>query len=370
MKIFKKIIAAVAAAAIAITALPMSAFAAEDWMAKAKVIQPDKEYSFTLPDNTSDTVNYKFEMKFPGYLVLDVSSTADETRFDLCSETKTSDYSYFDNRQVTKGYTDYHNYVVYPFITFLTWDSNAKKGIGSFSQELPKGTYYLRFRRGGNYGSGKVKFTARFYSTNSSLGNYKNASSGKTYKSDLSVKGDEQVYRFNVAKSGTMKIRLAADQYYYSDEILATLYRNSDDNDVEISKMNVISGDFYENNDTYASIGCKTTAELSYKVTKGTYYLRVFKNESSTGTLSMTATYPQGSSNEGKISCLSLNLKKGGTLQLGAVMAVNGDVTWTSSKTSVASVSSAGKVTAKGTGTAVITAKSGKNSVKIQIRVS
>ena len=63
MKIFKKIIAAVAAAAIAITALPMSAFGAEDWMAKAKVIQPDKEYSFTLPDNTSETVEYKLDIQ-------------------------------------------------------------------------------------------------------------------------------------------------------------------------------------------------------------------------------------------------------------------------------------------------------------------
>lgn len=216
-----------------------------------------------------------------------------------------------------------------------------------------------------------MKFTARFYSTNSSLGNYKNAPNGKTYTSDMSVEGDERVYRFNVAKSGTMKIRLAADYYSsYSDDILATLYRDSDDNDVEISNMNVISGSDYKNNDTYASIGYKTTAELSYKVTKGTYYLRLFKNQSSTGTLSMTATYPEGSSNDGKISCLSLNLKKGGTLQLGAVMAVDGNVTWTSSKTSVATVSSTGKVTAKGTGTAVITAKSGKNSVKIQIRVS
>lgn len=185
----------------------------------------------------------------------------------------------------------------------------------------------------------------------------------------MSVEGDERVYRFNVAKSGTMKIRLAADYYSsYSDDILATLYRDSDDNDVEISNMNIISGSDYKNNDPYASIGYKTTAELSYKVTKGTYYLRLFW--SNTGTLSMTATYPEGSSNDGKISCLSLNLKKGGTLQLGAVMAVDGNVTWTSSKTSVATVSSTGKVTAKGTGTAVITAKSGKNSVKIQIRVS
>lgn len=222
MKIFKKIIAAVAAAAIAITALPMSAFGEDYWKTNAKTIQRDKEYSFTLPDNTSDTVHYKFEMKFPGYLVLDVSSTADITLFDLCSET--SNYGYFDNDESIKGSADYYKY------SFLTWDSNAKKGIGSFPRELPKGTYYLRFWRGDNYGSGKVKFAARFYSTNSSLGNYKNASSGKTYKSDMSVNGDERVYRFNVAKSGTMKIRLAADynsgNYY---EILATLYRNSDE---------------------------------------------------------------------------------------------------------------------------------------------
>ena len=165
MKAFKKIIAAVAAAAVALSALPASAFAAEDWMAKAKVIQPDKEYSFTLPDNTSETVEYKLDMKFPGYLVLDVSSTADETHFNWWSET--SDYSYFHNYESTKGSAGYYYYLT-SYYSYLKWDPNAKKGIGSFSRELPKGTYYLRFWRGGNYDSGKVKFTARFYSTNSS----------------------------------------------------------------------------------------------------------------------------------------------------------------------------------------------------------
>lgn len=57
MKIFKKIIAAVAAAAIAITALPMSAFGAEDWMAKAKVIQPDNR----VKESTLANYMSKFE---------------------------------------------------------------------------------------------------------------------------------------------------------------------------------------------------------------------------------------------------------------------------------------------------------------------
>lgn len=294
--------------------------------------------------------------------MLDISSTADDTWFNVTSE---SGLTYSLNRYHSlKGYPSY-----FDSFSRLRWDSNAKKGIATFSRELPKGTYYLNFWRRGDFGSGKVKFTARFYSTSSSLGNYKNASSGKTYKSDLSIVGDEQVYRFDVAKSGTMKVKLAAD-YENSEDVQATLYKDSDDNDVEISNMKLISGSYCQTYDTYATIGDETTAELSYKVTKGTYYLRLFKNKTNTGTISMTATYPQGSSNEGKISCLSLDLKKGGTLQLGAVMAVDGNVTWTSSKTSVASVSSTGKVTAKGTGTAVITAKSGKNSVKVQIKVS
>lgn len=117
MKIFKKIIAAVAAAAVALSALPASAFVAEDWMAKAKVIQPDKEYSFTLPDNTSETVEYKLDMKFPGYLVLDVSSTADETHFNWWSET--SDYSYFHNYESTKGSAGYYYYYLTSYYSYL-----------------------------------------------------------------------------------------------------------------------------------------------------------------------------------------------------------------------------------------------------------
>ena len=62
-------------------------------------------------------------------------------------------------------------------------------------------------------------------------------------------------------------------------------------------------------------------------------------------------------------------MSKGSTIQLGTVMSVDGAVTWTSSKTSVATVSSNGKITAKSKGSAVITAKTGKNSVKIKITV-
>ena len=86
--------------------------------------------------------------------------------------------------------------------------------------------------------------------------------------------------------------------------------------------------------------------------------------------MTFTATYPTGSSSKAKINYITLNLSKGDTLSLGADITGSGDVTWKSSKSSVASVSSAGKVTAKSKGSAIITAKVGKTTKKIKIVVS
>ena len=55
---------------------------------------------------------------------------------------------------------------------------------------------------------------------------------------------------------------------------------------------------------------------------------------------------------------------------LGALVSPSGEaVMWTSSKTSVATVSSSGKVTAKAKGSATITAKCGTSTQKIKIIV-
>ena len=62
-------------------------------------------------------------------------------------------------------------------------------------------------------------------------------------------------------------------------------------------------------------------------------------------------------------------MKVGGTMQLSTDAGSTG-ITWSSSKSSVAAVSSAGKVTAKKAGTTVITAKSGSSTAKIQIKVT
>lgn len=110
----------------------------------------------------------------------------------------------------------------------------------------------------------------------------------------------------------------------------------------------------------------------SYNVSKGTYYIRVRRGYGDGGSkLSLKATFPSSSSSEtGKISCLSMTIGKGSVIQLGSVMSESGTVKWSSSDSSVVSVTSNGKITAKSKGTATITAKTGKNSVKIKIKVA
>lgn len=75
-----------------------------------------------------------------------------------------------------------------------------------------------------------------------------------------------------------------------------------------------------------------------------------------------------------KVSPTKLTLKKGESETIKATVSPSNatvkTVTWTSNKTSVATVSSKGKITAKGAGTAVITAKSGSKSAKCTVVVT
>ena len=74
----------------------------------------------------------------------------------------------------------------------------------------------------------------------------------------------------------------------------------------------------------------------------------------------------------GTLSYIQIEMKKGSTLQLSGILSdsTTGKVTWSTSKSSVATVSSGGKVTAKGKGNAVITAKYGSTSLSIYIKVT
>ena len=89
-------------------------------------------------------------------------------------------------------------------------------------------------------------------------------------------------------------------------------------------------------------------------------------NKDSGGKITFTANYAAG------IEYFEITMKKGSTIQLGAILSSSGKekITWSSSKKKVAAVSSSGKITAKKAGTAVITAKVGNSTAKIQIKVT
>ena len=119
----------------------------------------------------------------------------------------------------------------------------------------------------------------------------------------------------------------------------------------------------------------KFKGSVSYKsLKKGTYYVRMWvAYPYKTGKVSVSFKYPQKTEKEaadGTISCLSVSLKKGESLQFGAVIEGEGTVEWSSTKKSVAAVSSDGKIMAKSKGTATIEAKLGKSSVKIKVNVT
>ena len=196
-------------------------------------------------------------------------------------------------------------------------------------------------------------------------------SSGKSVSTILPAYNDTADYKITVSGSGTLKFSIESQM----KELYMYVY-DSDGNKISTIANTDTSG--YS-----ADIGVKShymvwnnTVEkykgtVSYSVKSGTYYIRFNRTSSSgNGKLTFTATYPTGSSSKAKINYITLNLSKGDSLSLGADITGSGNVTWKSSKSSVASVSSAGKVTAKSKGSAIITAKVGKTTKKIKIVVS
>lgn len=197
-------------------------------------------------------------------------------------------------------------------------------------------------------------------------------SSGKAVSTTLYSGGDCADYKVKVTEKGLLKLNITAQMNY-----LDLYVYDNNGNRIHSSDNCVLSGKFCSSSD-YSYGWCvwndtveKFKGEISYPVSKGDYYIR-FKRDSNKGNgkLSFTATYPSTTVAKAKISYLTIELSKGSSIKLGAVVSpTNSVVTWKSSKTSVATVSSTGKVTAKAKGSAIITAKSGTSTQKIKIIV-
>lgn len=197
-----------------------------------------------------------------------------------------------------------------------------------------------------------------------------------TMKNDQYFSNTYYDYKVTLSEKGTLKLSFTSKAQQTFVKVL-----DSNGNAVKLSSKNVSTGSAnYYSYKGYTYLNWNKAMEnfkgtLSYKsLEKGTYYVRIWTEAAYTvkGKTSVSFTYPQEkeSETEGKISYLSVTLKKGDTLQLGAVVDGEGTVKWSTSKKAVATVTSKGKITAKSAGTATITAKLGTSSVKIKIKVT
>ncbi len=199
-----------------------------------------------------------------------------------------------------------------------------------------------------------------------------------TMKEPQLIKYTYYDYKVTLSEKGTLKLSFNAKASDIRVKVL-----DSDGNPVELSSKSVSSGSALYHTGRYGgytSLNWNSTMEnfkgtLSYKsLKKGTYYIRMWATNKVTGKTSVSFSYPQETDEEteteGKISYLSVTLKAGDTLQLGAVVDGEGTVTWSTSKKAVATVTTKGKITAKAAGTATITAKLGSSSVKIKVKVT
>ena len=180
-------------------------------------------------------------------------------------------------------------------------------------------------------------------------------------------------YKINVTKSGTLSLNLTIGMDYSYVYVL-----DSDGNSVKYSDYQEIAGNVSWYTDSFYCHWNSSTEKIKlkadYSVEKGTYYIRLQHGGAGWGSsgnrkVNLTATFPSATVSKAKISYLTLKVSQGDVAELGTVLSGSGSVEWTSSKTSVATVNSSGKVTAKAKGSAIITAKCGSSKQKIKIIV-
>lgn len=197
----------------------------------------------------------------------------------------------------------------------------------------------------------------------------KKISDGDTVSGKMSDYG-YKYYKISFKSSGTLTVD-------FTTKIRATYWYLYDTNgkEVPLDDFNIISGKDHGEKKGDISIRVvedsntnKASGKLSYKVKKGTYYIAV-KNDNPYGgdSYKLTATFKADGAKE--LSYLGITIKKGDKIQLEAIESDSNKTTWSSSKKSVATVSSSGLVTAKGKGTTIITCKRDNVSIKLKITV-
>lgn len=209
----------------------------------------------------------------------------------------------------------------------------------------------------------------------------KSKKSGESFSIKLNTT-DYHDYKIKLTKSGSLKISLTSAAERTRINVL-----DADGNKVlpNSNACKDTTGNSYKdtfNNNVYCTWNGtmeKYKGTIVYELEKGTYYIRIWRQDyysySGTGKATIKFTFPGESaesddSSDAKssgASAIQVVLEEDDSLTL--TTTGSGTVKWSSSDESVATVSSKGKVRAKSAGTATITAKIGSSTEKIQIKV-
>ena len=235
--------------------------------------------------------------------------------------------------------------------TYISWNSSQGYIGQTYTYDLEKGDYYIKIVRTLDYCSGKYKIKFDFKSANATNTEPDNTyqtgtklNMGQYYYGQIALNDSHDIYRFSLSSKTTLRINFTSYMEYCHIRILN-------------NAGSEVWGDTYLGwNESQGYI----SKSYSQTLDAGDYAIQVEQCYDATGTYKILVNDGKERIQLNKTTASLTNL--GQTVQLSATVTPSAKVTWSSSSTSVATVSSSGKVTAKGFGKATITAKTAKGT--------
>ncbi len=337
----------------------------------------------TSPDRLG-RVNHKYFLKSKSAFQSDGEHYT--TDWECTGGLTTSDFSstYYDNYfwdDVTTGF-EYVNGTWYGLngTTIYTYSCNGT----SFTQKSSVITISSKWKVWGtssSYWSGCYSALASYedalyYSTSDAIYMYV-PSSGKTtviYQLDSTYSSQGYIYGMRVLDDGTVEFYLATSPNKGGAiDVYTALMLPYEDTTVDMAECTItLSTTSY----TYSGSAKKPTVTVKYngsKLTSDTDYTLTYSNNTNAGTATVTVTGKGNYTGSVKktytinkasqtvtASAASSSIKTGASTTITA--SGKGTITYSSASTSIATVSSAGKVTGKGVGSVKITVKAAGNS--------
>ncbi len=202
-------------------------------------------------------------------------------------------------------------------------------------------------------------FMTATVSADSIFDSAKNIDSGKKVSKTLDS-NETMEYKITPTEKGTATVKVTAQTYFFKFAVYDA-DGNKIDHEYDISMGSTTGTSYTWNKDAECFKGSLT---FDVKANK-TYYIQL-KRHGSNGSGKFEVSFKYPSEEKEPTALMTLNLKKGDTIQLGA----NGDkASWKTSQKSVATVSKDGLVTAVKKGKAVVTLTCGSKTQTIEIIV-